>query len=72
MYIKVKVMTGAKKVKILKKSEDHFEISVKEPAERNMANKKILELVREYFKVYNNIKIISGHRAPCKIISLEK
>ncbi len=72
MYIKVKAIVGAKKEKIIKKSEDRFEISVKEPAERNLANKKILELVRDYFKVYNgNIKIVSGHRSPSKIISID-
>ena len=72
MYIKVKVITGAKKEKIFKKSKDHFDISVKEPAERNVANKRIVELVREYFKVYNgDIRIVSGHHSPSKIISLD-
>lgn len=73
MYIKVKVKTNAKKEKIVKKSEDHFDISVKEPAERNLANKKVLELVRNYFKVYNGkVRIVSGHHSPSKIISLDK
>ena len=81
MYIKVKVTTGAKKEKIIKKSKDHFEISVKEPAERNLANKRIIGLLREYFKarlndgtvgqVYNDIKIVSGHHSRSKIISLD-
>lgn len=72
MYIKVKVTTGAKREKIVKKSDDHFEMSVKEPAERNLANKKIVELLRDYFKVYNSIRIVSGHHSPSKIISLDK
>ena len=72
MYIKIKVTTDAKKEKLVKKSEDHFEISVKEPAERNLANKKIIELLRDYFKVYNSVKIVSGHHSPSKIISLDK
>ena len=73
MYIKIKATTGAKKEKIFKKTEDHFEISVKEPAERNLANKRIVELVREYFKVYNgDVRIVSGHHSPSKIISLDK
>ncbi len=82
MYIKIKVITEAKKEKIIKKSEDHFEISVKEPAERNLANKRVLELVKNYFKaqpnkkkvgqVYNgNVRIVSGHHSPSKIISLD-
>ena len=72
MYIKVKVVVGAKREKIVKKTEDRFDISVKEPAERNLANKRILELVRDYFKVYNGeVRIVSGHHSPSKIISLE-
>lgn len=73
MYIKVKVNTEAKKEKMTKKSEDHFEISVKEPAERNLANKRVLELVRAYFKVYNgDVRIVSGHHSPGKIINIDK
>jgi uncharacterized protein (TIGR00251 family) len=73
MYIKVKVTTDAKKEKIVKKSEDHFEISVTEPAERNLANKKIIALLRDYLKVYNgDVRIVSGHHSPSKIISLDK
>ena len=71
MYIKVRVYVEAKKEKFLKKSENHFEISVKESAERNLANRRVLELVREYFTEYHNVKIIRGHHSPRKIISLD-
>ena len=71
MYIKAKVIVDAKKEKIIKKSKNHFEISVKESAERNLANKKVVELVRDYFKVYNgDVRIVSGHHSPSKIISI--
>ncbi|MFA6227094.1 MAG: DUF167 domain-containing protein [Candidatus Paceibacterota bacterium] len=73
MYIKVKAQAGAKKERFVKKSEDHFDVSVKEPAERGLANGRILELVREHFKVYNgDVRIVSGHHSPGKIISLDK
>lgn len=72
MYIKIKVKTGAKKERFLKISEDHFEIDVKAPPERNLANDRIIDLVRNYFKGYNgNIRIVSGHHSPSKIISLD-
>jgi uncharacterized protein YggU (UPF0235/DUF167 family) len=71
MYIKVKVVTEAKAEKVIQKSKDHFVISVKESAEQNRANRRILELVREFFPVYNNVRIVSGHHSPSKIISLE-
>jgi hypothetical protein len=70
MHIKVKVSTGAKIEKIVKKSDDSFEIKVKEPAERGLANKRVLELLREAFKGYNKIRIISGHHSKSKIISI--
>ena len=73
MLIKVKVTTDSKKEKIVKKSDDAFEISVKEPKERGLANKKVLELVRKYFHVYNGeVKIVHGHHASGKIISIIK
>ena len=73
MYIKLKVQAGAKKEKFEKTSKDHFSVSVKEPAERNLANKRIIELVREYFKVYNSdVRIVSGHHSPGKIINIEE
>lgn len=72
MLVKIKAKTEAKEEKFIKKSEDSFEIHVKEPAERGQANKKIVELLRKHFKGYNKIKIIKGHHSPSKIISLEK
>ncbi len=71
MYIKIKVQAGAKKEKFEKISKDHFSISIKEPAERGLANKRVIELVREYFKVYNDVRIVSGHHSPGKIISID-
>jgi hypothetical protein len=72
MYIKVKVKAGAKKESIIKKNETNFDISVKEPAERGLANKRVILLLREYLKVYNSdIRIVSGHHSPSKIISLD-
>jgi uncharacterized protein (TIGR00251 family) len=72
MYIKLKVQAGAKKEKFVKKAKDHFDVSVKEPAERGLANARVIELVREYFQVYNSdVRIVSGHHSPGKIISLD-
>lgn len=71
MYIKVKVQASAKKESIRKKSEDTYIISVKEKAERNMANKRVCELMANLFGIYiNNIRIISGHQSPSKILSI--
>lgn len=71
-YLKVAVKTGAKKESLKKKSEDHFEISVKEKAEKNMANRRVLELLALYFKVpLKKIRIVNGHHHPHKLLVLE-
>ncbi len=71
MYIKAIVTAGARKEKFVKKSEDTFEISVKEKAERNMANKRVVELVSEHFATpKGRVRIINGHHHPHKLISV--
>jgi len=72
MYIKVKVSAGAKKESIVRISSDHFEISVKEKAERNMANKKVVEIIGDFFALSaGKVKIVSGHHSPGKILNVE-
>ncbi len=71
MYIKVKAIAGAKKEKIEKKSEDSYVIWVKEKAERNMANKRICEIMATLLDVsLDQIRIINGHQSPSKILSI--
>ena len=71
MYIKVKVQAGCKKEKIQKKKENYFLISVKEPAERNLANNRIKELIASIYAInIKSVRIISGHQSPSKILSV--
>jgi uncharacterized protein YggU (UPF0235/DUF167 family) len=71
MYIKVKVQVGAKTEKITQKSDDTYIIMVKEKAERNMANKRICEIIASLFNISTkSIRIISGHQSPSKILSI--
>jgi uncharacterized protein (TIGR00251 family) len=71
MFIKVKVQAGAKKERITKKSEDSYYISVREKAERNQANKRIVEIVASLFHVSTkNVRIINGHQSPSKLLSI--
>jgi len=73
MYIKVKTTPGAKKESIAKKSENHFVIHVKEKAERNRANKKVVELIANHFRVpISRVRIVNGHRHPSKLLSIEE
>lgn len=73
MYIKVKVTPEAKKEKFEEIRDDLFEISVKEKAKQNMANKRVQELIARHFGIMKGeVKIISGHRSSSKIISINK
>lgn len=72
MYIHVKVVAGAKKESFKLKSEDHFEISVKERAERNQANTRVIALVAEYFNLpKNKVRIVNGHHHSSKLLVCE-
>jgi uncharacterized protein YggU (UPF0235/DUF167 family) len=72
MYIHAKVIAGAKRESFKQKSEDRFEISVREKAERNMANARVLELVAEHFSVpVSHVRIINGHKHPSKLLIIE-
>jgi uncharacterized protein YggU (UPF0235/DUF167 family) len=72
MYIHAKVTPGAKKETFKQKSEDHFEISVKEKAERNMANWRVIGIIAEHFRVpAGKVRIVNGHRSPSKLLVVE-
>lgn len=73
MYVRVRVTPEAKREVVTRKSGDTFEISVKEPAERNLANRRVVALIAAHFKVpVGAVRIISGHRSPGKILSVDR
>jgi len=71
MFIKIKVTAGSKKEKVEKKSEDLYHISVREEAERNMANKRILEIMRGFYP-NQSVKLVKGQRSPAKIVEVSE
>ena len=71
MYIKVHVIAGAKKELIKKRGKDAYDISVREPAEQNMANRRVLELIAQDLGIpKGKVRIITGHHSPGKILSI--
>lgn len=71
MYVRVRVFAGSKKEKFEGESNDHFVAHVKEKAERNMANRRVVELVAEHFGVEpGKVRIVSGHHSPGKILDV--
>lgn len=71
MLIGIHITPDAKEESIEKASDTRYLISVREPAEDNRANKRMLEILAEIFPD-SYPRIVSGHHAPSKIISLEK
>jgi len=69
MYVKVRVIAGAKKETITEMSADHFKVSVKEEAKQNMANTRVRELIAAHFSApLSAVRIVSGHHSPSKIL----
>jgi len=69
MYIRVRVIANSKKEIVEKISENQFRISVKEKAEQNKANQRIIEILHS---IYPNfiIRIVNGHHNPIKLVSI--
>ena len=70
MLIKVRVTADARAEKVVRKSDDHFLVSVKEPAERNMANKRVLQIFRGLYPK-KSVKLVKGHQSPAKIVEVK-
>jgi uncharacterized protein YggU (UPF0235/DUF167 family) len=71
VYIKVNVKAGQKKELLSKTKEVYYEVSVKEKAERNMANKRVMELIALEFGVpVAKIRLVSGHHHPSKMFNV--
>ena len=71
MYIHVRVTPGAKKESIVETSNEHFAVSVREKAERNLANGRVRELLAAHYGLApSGVRLVSGHRSPSKIFDI--
>ena len=68
-YLHIKVQAGARREKIVEKDSSRFEIAVRERAEHNEANEKILTIVRDKFP-RARVTIVKGQRSPNKLLKL--
>jgi uncharacterized protein (TIGR00251 family) len=67
--VRAKVRAGARKESFQAKSETVFEISVKEPAEENRANARVVALIARHFRVAAiKVRIVKGQRSPGKTL----
>ncbi len=71
MYVRVHAVPGARKERITKKDETTFHIAVKEPAQQNLANKRIREMLAQEFNVsVAQVRMLTGHRSSTKLYSI--
>ena len=72
MRVRVKAKPNAKRNKISDLGDNFFEISVKSPPIKGRANKEIVSLLAEYFKInQSQIKMIVGRSARLKLFDLD-
>lgn len=70
-YARVRVTPGAKRESVITTDAKSFSISVKEPAERNLANDRVREILAEHFSVpIGKVRLIAGHRSPQKVFDI--
>ncbi len=71
MLIRVYVTPNAREARVVKVSEDYFEVRVNERAVGGRANKRLLEILSEHFKVpKSRIIIVKGTRTRDKTVQV--
>ncbi|OGR45438.1 MAG: hypothetical protein A2X28_11050 [Elusimicrobia bacterium GWA2_56_46] len=71
MFYKLKVHAGAKRDKLLRKGPDSFELWIKAPAERGLANAAAVRLLAAEIKIEpKRILLIKGAQSPAKIVKV--
>lgn len=71
MHVKISVEAGAKKERVSAHKDGSYTIAVREPAERNMANRRVLELIAQEKRMSGKkVRLVSGHHKPQKIIHI--
>jgi uncharacterized protein YggU (UPF0235/DUF167 family) len=71
MYIKVHVYAGMKKESVVETKKDTFEIITKAPAERNLANERVRDVIADIYGVTRKqVRIVNGHHNPSKLLEV--
>lgn len=73
MLIKVKVFPEEKEPEVLKKSEDSFDVKVKEKPKMGQANEAVISLLAYYFEIpRQKIRLIKGGKERHKIFEIKE
>ena len=71
MLIRVYVTPNAREARVVKVSDNYFEVRVDEVAVGGPANKRLLEILAEHFKVQKSrISILKGTKTRNKLVQV--
>lgn len=71
VQIKIRVITNARKVEVSRLGESDFQVKVDARASNGKANKRLLEILSEYFEVSKSrVRILKGEKSREKIIEV--
>ncbi len=71
MRIFIKAKPGKKENKVIKLSENVFEVRVKDPPEKGRANEAIIKALADYFNLpKTRVKMVAGWQNKQKIVEL--
>lgn len=71
MLIKVKVFPNSKQEEVIKKTEDSFEIRIKQKPVQGQANQAVINVLSLYFNVPDKrIKLVKGFRQRNKVFKI--
>ena len=71
MLIRVRAFPDAREDKVIKKTQDSFDVFVKEKPVAGLANKAIKELLAEYLKIpESKVRLIRGFKQGNKIFEI--
>jgi uncharacterized protein YggU (UPF0235/DUF167 family) len=72
MYVSVRVQAGARQEKIEVLPKGRLRVQVREPAERNLANRRVRELLAGHLGLpLASVRLLSGHTSPSKIFAVD-
>ncbi|HPK14249.1 MAG TPA: DUF167 domain-containing protein [Candidatus Paceibacterota bacterium] len=72
MFLKIRAKVNAKKENVVKKDDQTFIITVREKAERNEANRRICQIIADFYSLnIEKVHIIKGHKSPSKLLKID-
>lgn len=71
MHVQVKVKAGARKEIVREVAPTRLEISVREKAENNEANERVIAIIAARYSVRTkDVRMVKGHRSPSKMFTI--